>query len=86
MGYSKSSAGFNIVWGFLLIGFAIYFTLCSFILYVDSESWQHFIWGVMLTLNFIFGVANIIDGVKILIKIEEKNKSNEEQEDYDVYE
>lgn len=79
MSYSKSGADFNIVWGLVLIGFAIYFALCSFVLHVDAESWQHFILGVMLTLNFIFGIANIIDGVKILIKIEEKNKSNEGQ-------
>ena len=77
MGYSKSGAEFNIVWGFVLIGFAIYFALCSFVLHIDAESWKHFIWGVALTLYFILGVANIVDGVKILVKIEEKNKSNE---------
>ena len=86
MGYSKSGANFNIIYGLLLVGFAVYFVLCSFVLHVDSESWKHFVWGVALTLNFILGITNIIDGVKTLIKIEEKNKSNEEQEDYDVYE
>lgn len=79
MAYSKKGADFNIIWGFVLIAFAIYFILCSFVLCVDAESWKHFMWGVALTLNLIFGVVNIIDGVKILIKIEEKNKSNEGQ-------
>lgn len=68
MGYSKSVAIFNIVWGLLFVGFAIYFILCSFVLQVGAESWRHFIWGVALTIDFLFGAANIIDGIKTLIK------------------
>lgn len=86
MGYSKSSAIFNIVWGFIFIGFAIYFILCSFVLQVDAESWKHFMWGVGLTVDSVYGVSNIVYGIKTLIEIKEKNKSDKGLEDYDVYE
>ena len=72
MSYSKCIAIFNIVFGFLYVGFAIYFVLCSFALRVDAESWEHFVFGVAVVIDFLFGAVNIIDGVKILIKIEEK--------------
>ena len=77
MYYGKSSAIFSIIYGLLFIGFAIFFVLCSFVLHVDAESWKHFMWGVGLTVDLVFGTANIIDGIKTLIKIKEKNKSNE---------
>lgn len=66
--FSKAIAIFNLVLGLILIGFTVYFILCSFVLYVDAATWRHFMWGVGVLIELFAGIVYIYTGIKELIK------------------
>lgn len=86
MGYIKSNAIFSIVLGVIVVGFAVYFVFNSLVLNIGASNWRHFLWGAGAMLEAFAGVTNIVYGIKNLVKIKDKNKSNNRIEDYDLYE